>query len=511
MQQTRPLGAADRPFRLLIVGGGTAGWMAACLAAKHWADRQVEITLVESPEIGIIGVGEGSTPQMRALFRYLGVTDAEWMPRCNATYKNGISFHGWSAQPGCDSYFHPFPSPIDAHTTPAFHLHNFARRRGADLPTRPDRFFLSAKLAERRLAPLPAENFPFDIAYGYHFDAHLVGQFLRSWAEARGVRCVQARIRKVALRPDGGIDHLQAADELRLDADFFIDATGFRSLLLQEAMGVPFRSFSDNLYNDSAVVTPTPLNGPEIPSATRAIAMRHGWRWEIPLTSRFGNGYVFSSAFVSPDEAERELRDALGIADSEPGLRRLSMRVGRVEEHWRANCLAVGLSQGFLEPLEATALHLVQATLEGFLAAVDASGFAESGIRAFNQRINARFEGVRDYIVCHYKANQRGDTEYWRANRAQSHLSDSLQAVLTCWNTGGDIRQEIRRQDIAKYYTDMSWTCLLGGYGCFPAQVRPPTAEEQVFDMAVIDDFVRRCAHNFRPHHEALRDSAPLQ
>ncbi|MFN0022320.1 MAG: tryptophan 7-halogenase, partial [Parvularculaceae bacterium] len=405
---------------------------------------------------------------------------------------------------GYGSYFHPFPSPIDAHTAPAFHFHSYGRRRGADFVATPDRFFLSAKLAERRLAPLPSHNFPFDLAYGYHFDAYLVGKFLRGHATGRGVTHIEGRVAEIALDDQGSVRHLALDDSRKIDGDVFIDSTGFRGMILQEALGVPFHLYKDNLFNDSAVVMPTPPEPQGLKSATHAIAMNNGWRWEIPLTNRSGNGYVYSSDFISPDEAEKELRASLDMLDSATPARHLKMKVGCVERHWDKNCLAVGLSQGFIEPLEATALHLVQATVEGFIDIFEKSGIDDAARRLFNNRINARFEGVRDYIVCHYQASRRTDTEYWRANAANTKRSASLAAMLDCWRRGGDIREEVRRQDIAKYYTDMSWTCLLGGYGNYPQDLRPATAEERRFDMAIIDDFIGRCALNFPDHKAAL-------
>ncbi len=499
------MGPAIKPgFRIVILGGGAAGWMTACLMAKRWAPSGVSISVVESPEIGIIGVGEGSTPQLKAFFRDLGVSENEWMPRCNATYKNGISFHGWSQRPGCERYFHPFPSPIDAHTAPAFHFNSFGRRRGIDLVAAPGRFFLSAKLAEKRLAPIAAHNFPFEIAYGYHFDAHLAGAFLRRHAEGRGVRHIEGKVTGIALDARGAVASLTREDGDLIEADFFVDSTGFRSMILQERLGVPFHSYKENLFNDSAVVMPTPPDKDGLNSETRAIAMNAGWRWDIPLTNRSGNGYVYSSDFISAEAAERELRTALGLLDADAPARHLKMKVGRVDRHWEKNCLAVGLAQGFIEPLEATALHLVQATIEGFIETFEKTGFEDAGRRRFNERINARFEGVRDYIVCHYQASFRDDAEYWRANAANSKRSPSLQSMMNCWRAGSDIREEVRRQDIGKYYTDMSWTCLLGGYGDYPRELRAPAPEERRFDMGVIDDFIERASLNFPDHRAAL-------
>ncbi len=495
------------PFRFVILGGGTAGWMAACLMAHHWRDANIEITVIESSEIGIVGVGEGSTPQLKAFFKKLGLAEAQWMAQCNATYKNGISFHDWSSAPGHTSYFHPFPSPIDAHTAPGFHYNSFLRRQGVDIAAQPDRFFLSAKLAQKQLAPIAAENFPFDIAYGYHFDAQLVGQFLGRHAQSLGVRRLDRIIEGVTLGPDGQVQCLRARGGEAIEADFFIDATGFRSLILQQALNIPFVSFKDNLFNDSAVVMPTPRAAGGLASATRAIAMRHGWRWDIPLTTRSGNGYVFASDYCTPDAAETELRAALGLLDSDVPARSLKMRVGRVERHWAGNCLAVGLSQGFIEPLEATALHLVQSTVESFIAKFTEDGFGNAQQDAFNALINARFEGVRDYIVCHYKMNLREDTPYWRENALNTKLSPSLAAIFDCWFGGRDLREEVRRQDISCYYGDVSWACLIGGYGQYPKTLREAKPEEQRVDLRTIDDFLERCARNFPPHAEFLAQS----
>lgn len=497
---------ASAPLKIAIAGGGTAGWMAANLMAHRWRDRPIEITVIESPDIGIIGVGEGSTPQLKAFFTGLGIDEADWMPACNATYKNGISFYGWSDRENCAGYFHPFPAPIDTHTAPAFYFHSHFRRLGFDLEAHPDRFFLSAALARKKLAPIPNQNFPFEMAYGYHFDAYLVGAFLRDHAKAQGVVHLEAKITHVDVDETGAISALRLDDDRRFDADFFVDATGFRSLLLQGAMDVKFMSFAKNLFADSAVVMPTPSDPDGLASQTTATALKNGWVWNIPLTNRTGNGYVYSSRYCSEDEAEAELRAHLGLEDSDVEVRQLKMKVGQVEKHWSKNCLAVGLSQGFIEPLEATALHLVQATVEQFIAAFEQGGFTAQNEDAFNRDISARFEGVRDYIVCHYRANLRIDTDYWRDNAANDHLSESLQRIFECWFSQGDLKQEIANQDIAKYYSLTSWICLLGGYGNYPSpqSLKPPQADLQRFDLAVIDDFVERCALNFRDHRAVL-------
>lgn len=490
--------------RIVILGGGTAGWITANALITSWGDKGVEITLVESPDIGTVGVGEGSTPRLKLFFDAICIAESEWMPRCNATYKNGISFVGWSTQPGFPRYFHPFPSIIDQHTNTAFYFNTFARRQGADVCALPDRFFLAARLAEESLGPIPDENFPFVVEYGYHFDAHLVGEFLKETATARGVTHLSARVDRVEQDADGDVSSLVTDAGEHIEGDFFIDCSGFRATLIQETLRVPYCSFAKNLFNDSAVVLPT-KQGKQIGSQTVSTALKHGWAWEIPLTHRVGNGYVYSSGFCSADEAETELREKLGLLDSAAEARHLKMKVGRLEANWHRNCLAVGLSQGFIEPLEATALNVVCNTVYDFIDTIEAAGFG--GRDGFNQRSAERFEKIRDYIVAHYILNSRGDTDYWRANGSNPHVPDSLQQMLAIWKEGKFLGEAMERRAIKSSYTEMSWYCLFAGYGFFP----PPQDSEstrkaaQRVDLREIDDFIRRCALNFRTHREQLQ------
>ena len=496
---------AGAQHRFVILGGGTAGWMAACLIARAWPHHKV--TVIESPDIGIIGVGEGSTPQLRAFFDTLGIAEAEWMPRCNATYKAGISFNGWSERAGFERYFHPFQTQLDSFTEHKFAFHTRARRTGRDVWAHPDRFFLPTQIAADRLAPVAADNFPFDIGYGYHFDAVLVGQFLRDHATAKlGVIHMARTVDDVLLDEDGYVQALQLAGGEQIAGDFFLDCSGFRASIIQKAVAEPFLPFAENLFNDRAVAMPTPNDDGDIRSETRATALSAGWAWKIPLTNRTGNGYVYSSRYIDPDAAETELRAHLGLLDSETPARHLQMNVGRVERSWVKNCLAVGLSQGFIEPLEATALHIVQATTERFIEAYEKGGMTSKHAADFNETIGRRYDGIRDYIVAHYRMNQRTDTEYWRDNAANQNLSDNLKAVMTAWFTGADLAEEIANLDIGRYYSSLSWHCLLAGYGTFPtdAKMRAPEADLAITDMAVIDSFIDRCARNFQPHGAQL-------
>ena len=490
--------------RVVIVGGGSAGWMAAILLAQAFISRGIQITVLESPAVGIIGVGEGSTPWLRGFFDSLGIEETEWMPEVNATYKCGITFDGWCTKPGFERYFHPFASMLDNLTMTQF-VHNAnARVNGADVVANPDRFFIAARLAERDLAPKPSRSFPFDVWYGYHFDSVLLGKYLHRKAVERGVKYHACHVTDVKLDERGDIAAVTTKEGETIAADFFVDCTGFAGLLIQKALQTPFVGFAENLFNDAAIAMPTPM-GDSIPSQTVSYAMRHGWRWKIPLTSRYGNGYVYSSAFVSADEAERELRESLGMLDDPTEARHLKMKVGRVTRHWNRNCLAVGLSQGFIEPLEATALLFIQRTVSTFIEFVEAGDVGEAAQDRYNQRINDHFEGTRDYIVTHYKTSSRKDTDYWRACNANANLSEGLKELYSLWLSGRGIVAEVARQELGKGYPVLSWYCIMAGMGCFPPQLRRPTADEAAYNVAEIENLVARSAMNFRPQREVLQ------
>jgi hypothetical protein len=310
-------------------------------------------------------------------------------------------------------------------------------------------------------------------------------------------------------RGDIGALELEGGDTLA--ADFFIDCTGFASLLIGKALGTPYVSFAENLFNDAAIAMPTPLDDGPIMSQTVSTALRHGWAWKIPLTSRYGNGYVYSSRHVSADQAETELRSHLGLLDSDVSARHLKMRVGRYARQWNRNCVAVGLSQGFIEPLEATALLFVQRTAASFVDALERGDLGESAQAAFNDGINARFEGTRDYIVTHYKTNTRTDTDYWRENAANTALSEPLQLLLRSWLASRPIAPGIDQGAIGRGYQTLSWYCLLAGVGLFPddANMRPPTPAEARYDLRGIDNLIERSAVNFPDHRACLDDIPP--
>jgi 2-polyprenyl-6-methoxyphenol hydroxylase-like FAD-dependent oxidoreductase len=492
-----------KPQKVLVVGGGTAGWMAANLISVRWPDA--DISLLESPHVGVIGVGEGTTPHLKFFFDALGIKDSEWMPRCNATYKNGIYFDNWSHKPGYNNYFHPFPAQVDELTVPMFFRNIKQRIQGVDVTAHPDHFFLESYLTKHNLGPIPAENFPFTVAYGYHFDSALLGEFLAERAVKNGLKRLEGTIVDVVRNASGAIGSVRLDDDTVLDADFFVDCTGFRSLLLQGALEVPFVSYKNNLFNDAAVVMPSPISEVITP-ATRSTALSNGWAWQIPLTNRYGNGYVYSTDYLTPDQAEQELKQHLGLLDSDVSPRHLRFKVGRVEKHWSKNCLAVGLSQGFIEPLEATALALCYETVKNFLDYFEKGEGSNQYEDTFNQLINTKFEGVRDYIVAHYKANQRTDTQYWRDNAANTQLPERLKAILHLWTNSNNFEQEVTAKQLGISYQAKSWACLLAGYGVLPklpdqANIKDQAAEQGLEEIA---EFIRRCGLNFDSHNQLL-------
>ncbi|MDN4502576.1 tryptophan 7-halogenase [Alteromonadaceae bacterium BrNp21-10] len=499
----------NKPKKILIVGGGTAGWMAANLLACKWQDT--DITLVESKDIGIIGVGEGSTPHLKLFFDAIDVADAQWMPRCNATYKNGITFDKWSTVKGYESYFHPFAAQTDdVFTVPLFFKNIQARKQGYNVNAHPDNYFLETYLSRNHLGPLPAESFPFGIAYGYHFDSALLGQFLAEHAQSKGVTRIEGKVTDVLVsnnqvNNNGNLSAVKLSDGTLLEADFFIDCSGFNGLLIQQTLNVGYQSFKDNLFNDAAVVMPTKLSD-VLPVETKSTALSNGWAWQIPLRNRFGHGYVYSSDYINANQAETELRQHLGLLESDVEARHLKMKVGRVEKHWHKNCLAVGLSQGFIEPLEATAIALSFNTIAQFMQYFQQGQFTNQHEDAFNQDINSRFDGIRDYIVCHYKANQRTDSQYWRDNAANYNISDTLRHILHLWQHSHDFAGDMHKYKLMGSYQPKSWACMLAGYGVFPKanmdQSIDYSSHQQ--ELEALSDFIRRCGMNFKSHRDLL-------
>lgn len=460
---------AQNAPRVLIVGGGTAGWMAANLLQHLWADRGVEITLIESTVVGTVGVGEGTTPRVKDYFDRLGVPESEWMPACNATYKCGISFPGWTENEGYETYCHPFYSKLDEDGAAKFFQNANLRREGYDVAAHPDSFFVSSHLGRNCRAPIGKQPLPFTKYYGYHFDAALLGQYLRDRAVGLGVTLVDDIIHTVNQTDSGDIASVDTEQHGRFDADFFIDCSGFKGLLIRQTLGVEYINYREYLFNDAAVAMPTPIgNTDNLPAETVSAAMKCGWAWHIPLSQRFGNGYVYCSDYLDRDAATQELRDVLGPAADDAEPLHLKWTPGTITEHWKRNCLALGLSQGFLEPLEAPMLNVIQFTLERFAAHYEQSGFETQAPNDFNEVVNGLVDGTRDYLQAHYLASHRDDTAYWRDVRANTRMSDSLKEIMSAWDDPASFDDQVGRKLDRHPYKRASWYCLLSGMGRYP-------------------------------------------
>ncbi len=499
---------SSRPKKIIILGGGTAGWMAASLLNKAWPSQQTEIQLIESAEIGKIGVGEGSTPALRLFFQHLGVAESQWMPECHATYKCGISFPNWSTKENFNQYTHPFYSQADWKTGNAF-IHNAnLRRQGFNVPAHPDSFWLQSKLVQQDKSPIASEKLAEEMDYGYHFDAYLLGNFLKKRAINLGIKHLQDTVKEVEINNDGSISQLITAKNGALTADIFIDCSGFAALLISKTLKVPFTSYKDSLFNDSAIAIQSHLDPNEpIPSQTRSSALSCGWAWQIPLSSRFGNGYVYSSNYIDDQAAEVELRQHLGKSCHDFDARILKFKLGRVEQHWHKNVLAVGLSQGFIEPLEATALMVIQHTVERFIQDYEQNQLINNidKQQKFNHYINNLFDKIKDYIVAHYKLNSRHDSLYWIDNRENTNISDTLASLLATWDqTEGDFEAALKEHQSELVYFSPSWYCLLAGKGRFPEQLSPTPSNIKVAPEQEIIKFCQTISQYFLSHQEQL-------
>lgn len=488
---------------IVILGGGTAGWMSATLLRHTLPKDTFSISLIESPNIGTIGVGEGSTPHLKQFFDLLGVNESDWMPKCHATFKNGISFVNWTKENHDKetSYFHPFPSIVDRQTAGAF-LHNcLARHKGVNQSVNPNHYFLAHTLSQHGFGPKTKPGKPsLPMNYAYHFDSNLLGAYLCTLGKKMGVRHIQGEYEKSLLDSNGNIDELVLKDKRSFNGDFFIDASGFSALLTQKALQQDFKSFSDNLFNDSAIAIPTGTCS-KLLAQTTATALKYGWAWHIPLSNRTGNGYVFSSHYCNFDEAENELRQHLGICDESNTIKRIKMKVGHVSQPWCKNVLAVGLAQGFIEPLEATALHLVMDSLTTFLHSFRHMSFEQTDIDHYNHQIISRYNGIRDYIVCHYKVNNRTDSQYWIDCASNTHISENLSAVLLAWRAGQDITPILEQRNMNKYYSAISWYCLLAGYDYYDKKATG-VSTDQTFER--LQKYLQATSQQFQSHKDLI-------
>ena len=389
----------SRIRRVIIVGGGTAGWMTAAGLSKSLGST-IEITLVESDVIGTVGVGEAVIPLIKSFHALLGLQEEEFLRAVNGTFKLGIEFENWGRLG--ESYFHPFgPTGVEAWAAQFHHYWLKALRQGETGALR--NFSLEASMAQAGKFTLDSEP---QAQFAYHFDASLYAQLLRKLSEANGVRRVEGKVVDVQVHGESGfIESVQLESGEQIEGDLFIDCSGFRGLLIQQVMQTEWEDWSHWLRNDRAVAVQTELVSPPAPY-TLSTARSSGWQWKIPLQNRVGNGLVYGSDYLSDDEAKKALLDNIeGKPINE--VRTIKFRTGRRKQQWVKNCVAVGLSSGFLEPLESTSIHLIQNSILRLVRMFPADGIDPAEVRQFNNETITEIEHIRNFIILHYKVTQR--------------------------------------------------------------------------------------------------------
>ena len=454
----------DAIRRLVILGGGTAGWIAASALAMVF-QRRIEITVVESPDIPIVGVGEATIPPILDFLRFLGVDEQDFIASTEATYKLGIVFQDWQRQN--HHYWHPFGTLGGQINNRPFH-HYWHRAQSRDGAERIADFSLAASLAgnARFLLGEPGGNPYVDgLRHAYHFDAALVGQYLRRIAESRGVVRLQANVVGCTHAGNGHIQHLILSDGNRLEADLFIDCSGFRGVLIGEMLRVPYHDWRAWLPCDRAVAVPSAILQPR-PPYTLAAAHDAGWRWQIPLQHRTGNGVVYCSRWMDDAAAEALLLRSIGGAPlSTP--RHLRFTPGRRDIFWGGNCVALGLASGFLEPLESTSIHFVISGITRLLDHFPDHGFAQSNIDAYNRTMIDEFDAVRDFIILHYCLTRRRDSPFWEYCAGLDLPASLLERITLYADTGRIIPKP------AELFSDLSWFHVLNGMGMTPRGTDP--------------------------------------
>jgi tryptophan halogenase len=491
---------------IVIVGGGTAGWMTAAAVSRFSLSGQANVTLVESEAIGTVGVGEATIPAFVDFNKLLGIDEAEMLAEIQGTFKLGIQFSNWGQQG--DSYFHPFGDfGYEMEGVSFHHIWHHMRRSGDRRPlhvfnaeTMAAQFRRFARTGTDQRQDLPPIN------YAYHLDAGRYAAFLRKFSEKRGAKRVEGKVADVQLDGETGfVRSIKLESGKEIAGDLFIDCTGFRGLLIEQALETGYEDWTHWLPCDRAVAIPSARKGPPLPY-TRATAWSAGWQWQVPLQHRNGNGHVYCSKFMEKDEA---LRILLENIDGEPMAEPNHLRfvTGRRKKFWNKNVIAVGLAAGFMEPLESTSIHLIGTAVSKMMAMMSLDGVTKTQEETFNRLTEREYVRIRDFLILHYNATQRTDSPFWDYVRTME-IPDSLKEKMELYLHNGQV---FREED--ELFTPTSWVAVLMGQGVVPEKCNPlaealrtPARDHEINE---IERSIRYLVQTLPSHEEYLGGYCP--
>lgn len=467
--------SATEVKNVIIVGGGTSGWLSAAYLVKQFAElkqQAIKITLVESSSVATIGVGEATIPSIRETLKFLGVSEAEFIKATDATFKQSIEFIDWNVSKENKSYHHNFSQPLHAEQ---FRYADYWAAN-ADKINKPYAYAstIQGLVADNSLSPKfkDSKDYEGPLNYAYHFDAGKFAEFLKSYSLGLGVQHIVGHVDKIAKDSRGNIASLTLADGQRLLGDLFIDCSGFRAMLIEKELSTEFLPLKDTLFVDSAVTVLRPHKDPnKLPSATYSTAKDSGWIWDIGLQNRRGTGYVFSSKYCSEAEAEQTLAAYHGMCPSELSFRHLKMRTGYRKQQWTNNCVAIGLSAGFLEPLESTGIYLVEIGLKTLASLFPYSGDMKANADQYNRLMTAQFTGAIDFIKLHYVLSDRNDSQFWKDNRDTKSIPDTLVSFLD--RSKNKVPTEFDMPVGPQCFSIFSYYSVMFGMESLPAAVLP--------------------------------------
>ncbi len=471
---------------VVIVGGGSAGWMTAAYLSRA-LQQTATITVVESPTVSTIGVGEATIPNLqRVFFDHLGIPEEEWMRHCNASLKTAIKFVNWRAPAvnGLDNHFyHTFRAPPTVDGVPLSHYW-FQRLDSGTQMSYANACLIEPPMLDAKLSPVHMDGRPVT-NYAWHFSADQLVQYLQRFSTGRqGVRHIRDDVDGVILNHRGFVSALKTRRGQLLHGDLFLDCTGFRGLLINETLGEPFVDMNDYLLCDQAIAARIPHDDDRhgVEPYTSSIAMRSGWTWKIPMPGCFGSGYVYSSRCTSQSQATRDFCELWGLDEEKIDLRNLSFRVGRNRRSWVKNCVSIGLSSCFLEPLESTGLYFIYASLYQLVKHFPDTSFDPVLADRFNHELEVMFDECRDFIQAHYVISPREDTPFWRANRHELRVSSNFMEKRETYEAGlalstptasADAYYSNFELELKNFWTNHNYYCIFAGLGHYPRRVLP--------------------------------------